>query len=120
MIRKLISVTVLALALAAPMTARAQDASGSEVKPTAADESVAKDPATVESVPGWSIKPEIQGLGDSMKKFNTLIGSLNRANKDLSDEFQKYLKDPKNEVVASSSSARWPPTPRRFRASSRP
>lgn len=104
MIRKLISVTVLALALMAPVTVMAQDAGSSSdgVKPTAGDEKAADEGAKLDAVPGWSIKPEITSLGDSMKKFNTLIGSLNRANKDLSDEFQKYLKDPKNEVVASS------------------
>lgn len=104
MIRKLISVSVLALALMAPVVVRAQDAPSSSdpsAKPASGDEK-SDEGATVDKVPGWSIKPEIQSLGDSMKKFNTLIGSLNRANKDLGDEFQKYLKDPKNEVVASN------------------
>jgi hypothetical protein len=120
MIRKIITASaavLLGLALLAPAAARAQEqpASGttarfadggtsSDVKDAKADDEGPKegDFGQVVPVPGWSIKPEVQALGNSMKQFNTLIGSLNRANKDLSDEFQKYLKDPKNEVVASS------------------
>src|SRR5581483_7359918 len=105
MMTKYLGVGAFALALVAPVTVRAQDAGPSSegVKVTAADEKATEDGGSkVDTVPGWSIKPEIQSLGESMKKFNTLIGSLNRANKDLSDEFQKYLKDPKNEVVASN------------------
>jgi len=92
----------LAVALSVSLTpslVRAQDA---DAKPAATEEDPEKGGGTIVPVPGWSIKPEIESLGGSMKKFNTLIGSLNRANKDLSDEFQKYLKDPKNEVVAST------------------
>jgi hypothetical protein len=103
MIRKLISLGVLTLALMGPVAvARAQDNTPQDPNAApAAGEQKPEDPS-VQPVPGWSIKPEIENLGQSMKKFNSLIGSLNRANKDLSDEFQKYVKDPKNEVVASS------------------
>jgi len=107
MIRKIVSASaalLLGLALVAP-GARAQDQpTGTDVKEAKAEEAPqGEDPfGTVGPLPGWSIKPEVNNLGQSMKQFNTLIGSLNRANKDLSDEFQKYLKDPKNEVVASS------------------
>ncbi len=90
MIRNSIAMGVLALALVAPGASRADDAASTD------------NDASVEKVPGWSIKTEIEGLGTSMNKFNALIGSLSRANKDLSDEFAKYVKDPKNEVVASS------------------
>src|SRR6185436_4736540 len=98
MIRKIVSASaaiLLGLALVAPM-ARAQD-QPTDVKDAKAEEAPqGEDPFdTVGPMPGWSIKPEVQNLGNSMKQFNTLIGSLNRANKDLSDEFQKYLKDPK-------------------------
>ena len=91
MIRKSIRASVLALALllsmaAAPVTVRSQD---DGVKPTAGDEKNIQDQGKIDKVPEWSIKPELEGVGESMKKFNTLIGSLNRANKDLSDEFQK-------------------------------
>jgi hypothetical protein len=99
MIRKLFSAGVVTLALLG--TARAQDATDQNVKPAASEEQPTDD-AKIDSVPGWSIKPEVGKLNDSMKKFNSLIGSLNRASKDLSDEFQKYVKDPKNEVVASN------------------
>jgi hypothetical protein len=93
MTRQLFALSVLSLALAAP--ARAED-------PTQDPNSRPDEGAHVEPVPGFSIKTEIQGLGDSMKKFDSLVGSLNRANKDLGDEFAKYLKDPNNQVVASS------------------
>jgi hypothetical protein len=101
MIRRLLGAG--ALTLMTPLVSSAQDAGSSSegITPTAADERAA-DSASIEKVPGWSIKPEIETLGSSMKKFNTLIGSLGRANKDLSDEFAKYVLDPKNEVVAST------------------
>ena len=94
--RSLITLSVLSLALVAPVAVQAQEQPQDQnAKPEENDPSV-------QQVPGWSIKPEIQDLGNSMKKFNSLIGSLNRANKDLGDEFAKYIKDPNNQVVASS------------------
>ncbi|HZV00534.1 MAG TPA: hypothetical protein VFF73_27720 [Planctomycetota bacterium] len=102
MIRKLFSASVVTLALLG--TARAQDATDQNAKPASSEEKPADADGAgqFDQVPGWSIKPEVGKLNDSMKKFNSLIGSLNRASKDLSDEFQKYVKDPKNEVVASN------------------
>ena len=106
MIRKFLtasSAIVVALAFQGPV--RAQDGPVKDA-PAAGDsdnkDAAPDDPSHSGPVPGWSIKPEVNKLGESMKQFNGLIGSLNRANKDLSDEFQKDLKDPKNEVVSSS------------------
>ena len=95
MTRRLFALSVLSLALVTHGSVRAEDATPDpNAKPD--------DGASIDVVPRFSIRPEIQGLGDSMKKFDSLVGSLNRANKDLGDEFAKYLKDPNNQVVASS------------------
>lgn len=56
---------------------------------------------TVEFPRDWSINEEVQRLEESMEHFNGLIDSLGRANSELSDEFERYLEDPQNEVLAS-------------------
>ncbi|MBI3722596.1 hypothetical protein HY251_01375 [bacterium] len=92
----LVSAT-LGFAFAAPFALAAPDGS------IEAEEAEAKKlTGDVEPVPGWSIKPEMKSIEGSMKQFNVLIGSLNRANKDLKDEFEKYLKNPDNKVIGSS------------------
>ncbi|RMG10491.1 MAG: hypothetical protein D6731_17325, partial [Planctomycetota bacterium] len=60
--------------------------------------------ATIEiaPLPDWSIKKEVDRLDQSMRNYNNLIGSLSRASKDLGEEFEAYLKDPQNELLASS------------------
>lgn len=104
MIRRLIlrsaPALLLAFCLAAP--ARAQDVKDTATDPKA-DESAPDAPFKVDPVPGdWSIKPEVQKLDTQVKTFSSLLGSLNRANKDLGDEFKRYQKDPTNQLVASS------------------
>jgi len=64
----------------------------------------AEDDATFEfrKMPDWSIKKEVDRLDNSMQEYSSLINSLSRASKDLGEEFEKYLKDPHNELLASS------------------
>ncbi|HBP19674.1 MAG TPA: hypothetical protein DEA08_18025 [Planctomycetes bacterium] len=52
--------------------------------------------------PDWSIRKEVDRLDTSMQEYNALIKSLSSASSELSKAFQAYLKDPKNEVLASS------------------
>lgn len=53
-------------------------------------------------MPDWSIRKEVDRLDTSMKEYSSLIRSLSRASTDLGKEFQKYLKNPHDEVLASS------------------
>jgi hypothetical protein len=52
--------------------------------------------------PNWSIKEEVKKLDTSMKEYGSLINSLSSASTELGREFEAYLKDPHNEVLASS------------------
>ncbi len=81
----------LALALAIGGTASAQD------EPQEGDAT-----ARIGRMPDWSIRTEVDRLDTSMREYNSLINSLSRASDDLGKEFQKYLKDPDNQVLASS------------------
>jgi hypothetical protein len=56
----------------------------------------------VAPMPDWSIRKEVDRLDTSMQEYSSLIKSLTAASDGLGDEFQKYLKDPTNEVLASS------------------
>jgi hypothetical protein len=49
----------------------------------------------------WTIKPEIQKIERSMHNFSALIRSLGEANRDLRDDLERYLKNPKDELLAS-------------------
>ncbi len=59
------------------------------------------DEGYVKPLPNWSIKPELQALDTNVKKFNKLIRNLGQANDELGVELQNYMKDPKNELLAS-------------------
>ena len=56
----------------------------------------------VAPMPDWSIRKEVDRLDSSMQEYSSLIKSLTAASDGLGSEFQKYLKDPHNEVLASS------------------
>lgn len=56
----------------------------------------------VAPMPDWSIRREVDRLDTSMKEYSSLIKSLTDASDELGAEFKKYLKDPHNEVLASS------------------
>lgn len=56
----------------------------------------------VAPMPDWSIRKEVDRLDTSMQEYSSLIKSLTAASDGLGEEFQKYLKDPTNEVLASS------------------
>lgn len=82
----------LGVALALAGAARAQGADPEEGDAT----------ARVGTMPDWSIRTEVDRLDTSMREYNSLINSLSRASDDLGKEFQEYLKDPNNRVLASS------------------
>jgi hypothetical protein len=85
--RTILSITTL-LALAGPAAAQSSN----------------PDDATIEikPMPDWSIREEVDRLDTSMRSYSSLIGSLSRASTDLGREFEAYLKDPRNELLASS------------------
>jgi len=86
----------VAIALAAALgTANAQD----EIPST---EPVPETGARVAPLPNWSIRKEVDNLDSSMREYNALTNSLSKASKELGEEFQKYLKNPNDEVLASS------------------
>jgi len=53
-------------------------------------------------MPDWSIKTEVDRLDSSMRGYTSLINSLSKASDDLGEEFRRYLKDPNDQVLASS------------------
>lgn len=53
-------------------------------------------------MPDWSIKTEVDRLDSSMREYTSLINSLGKASEDLGEEFQRYLKNPNDQVLASS------------------
>ena len=63
-----------------------------------------QDPTTIRitPMPNWSIRKEVDRLDTSMKEYSALIRSLSRASTDLGKEFKKYLKNPHDQVLASS------------------
>jgi hypothetical protein len=65
---------------------------------------LAQNDATIEiaPMPDWSIRKEVDKLDNSMRNYSSLINSLSRASNDLGEEFEAYLKDPQNELLASS------------------
>lgn len=96
--RTLISrVGSLALALGCAAPALAQ--TGGDI-PTA--EAVDEASARVVPLPDWSIRKEVERLDTSMKEYSSLINSLGKASSELGAEFQKYLENPNDEVLASS------------------
>lgn len=52
--------------------------------------------------PDWSIRKEVDRLDESMREYSSLINNLSTASEDLGSEFQAYLKDPNNTLLASS------------------
>lgn len=52
--------------------------------------------------PDWSIRKEVDRLDESMREYSSLINNLSTASDDLGEEFQAYLKDPNNTLLASS------------------
>mgnify|MGYP001221119404 CR=1 FL=1 len=58
--------------------------------------------ARVVPLPDWSIRKEVERLDTSMKEYSSLINSLSKASTDLGTEFQKYLENPNDELLASS------------------
>lgn len=50
----------------------------------------------------WSIKEEVSRIESHMHGFLDLSESLGSASKELAQDFEAYLQDPKNEVLASS------------------
>tara|TARA_R110002072_G_scaffold66842_4_gene164335 strand:+ start:361 stop:1668 length:1308 start_codon:yes stop_codon:yes gene_type:complete len=72
--------------------------------PAAAQDASAGTGGSIEvaPMPDWSIRKEVDRLDSSMQEYSSLIKSLTAASDGLGEEFQKYLKDPTNEVLASS------------------
>ncbi|MEZ6186286.1 MAG: hypothetical protein R3F62_14925 [Planctomycetota bacterium] len=58
--------------------------------------------ARVAPLPNWSIRKEVDNLDSSMREYNALTNSLSKASKELGEEFQRYLENPNDEVLASS------------------
>ncbi len=56
---------------------------------------------TIEVPDKWSIKPEVEKIETHMRGFTDLAESLGTAQKELASDFEAYLQDPKNEVLAS-------------------
>lgn len=52
--------------------------------------------------PDWSIEREVKQIERSMDSFVGLSEQLSQASQELSQDFEAYLADPKNEVLASS------------------
>jgi hypothetical protein len=50
----------------------------------------------------WSIRDEVNRIENHMHGFLDLSESLGSASKELAQDFEAYLQDPKNEVLASS------------------
>src|SRR5207247_1183085 len=58
---------------------------------------------TTTTVPNnWSIREEVSKIENHMHGFLDLSESLGSASKELAQDFEAYLQDPKNEVLASS------------------
>jgi hypothetical protein len=57
---------------------------------------------TVELPKNWSIRDEVNKIENHMHGFLDLSESLGSASKELATDFEAYLQDPKNEVLASS------------------
>src|SRR5262245_61906649 len=57
---------------------------------------------TITLPPDWSIRTEVDNLEHSLTNFTTLTNSLGSANTDLRKALDEYLKDPQNEVLAST------------------
>ena len=83
--------TAVALAFAAPVAAQSTPAKKAK-----------EGTIEIRPMPDWSIRAEVDRLDTSMRSYSSLIGSLSRASTDLGKEFEAYLKDPKNELLASS------------------
>lgn len=89
---------VLASCVAAPAAAQGQPPLAERAPTAVSPDSTAE----IAPLPNWSIKQEVQRLDTSMREYSSLINSLSNASTELSQEFQDYLKDPHNEVLASS------------------
>ena len=84
---------VLGLGLALPGVVAAQGSKSAKTP---------KYRGTEEELPQeWSIQKEVIKLESSLANFNSLIESLGSANKELKELLDGYLKDPKNEEIAS-------------------
>lgn len=54
------------------------------------------------NTPDWSIRDEVNKIETHMRGFIDLGESLGAASKELAQDFEAYLADPKNELLASS------------------
>ncbi len=57
---------------------------------------------TIEIPETMTIRPEVEQLEDSMENLSGLIGSLGKANVELQTEFEAFLEDPSDELLASN------------------
>lgn len=57
---------------------------------------------TITGPTNWSIREEVSKIENHMHGFLDLSESLGSASKELATDFEAYLQDPKNEVLASS------------------
>ena len=87
----------LALALGG-VPALAQSSPPDDIPSAESTESTAR----VVPLPDWSIRREVERLDTSMKEYSSLINSLSKASTELGAEFQKYLENPNDELLASS------------------
>ena len=88
----------LACLIALPAAAQQQQpGQGGGLREVELDEPTAR----LEPVPDWSIREEVDRLDGSMREYNSLISSLSEASEELGAEYEAYLEDPNNEVLAS-------------------
>ncbi len=74
------------------------------VPPPAPERPPAREEPTVEvaPLPNWSIRKEVDKLDTSMREYSTLLSSLSKASSELGEEFERYKKNPQDQVLASS------------------
>jgi hypothetical protein len=89
-----VAAAVIAL-LAGPAVAGPEDQPGRD------DVMVDNKGVTTKVPEDWSIKGEVQKIETHMRGFSDLTDSLGAAQKELAQDFEAYLADPKNELLAS-------------------